>query len=144
MRLLNVHTFKFQQFFKEEDVAPYVVASHRWASPTSTVPAEASLEDIRDGMNIHTSGYQKVQGFVEYTKYHIPHIYWLWIDTCCIHQRASQDVTYAVTSMFRWYRRAEVCLAYLLDIEQPNEGFAHSEWFQRGFVFLTDLYSSPG
>ncbi|KAF2116800.1 heterokaryon incompatibility protein-domain-containing protein [Lophiotrema nucula] len=36
-----------------------------------------------------------------------------WIDTCCINQSSSAELTEAINSMYRWYQRATVCFAYL-------------------------------
>ena len=129
MRLLNVHTLEFHEFFR--DVPKYVVASHRWI-----VGSEARLQDVQNRCNTNRSGYQKVEGFARYVREHFGHVEWLWIDTCCINQNISQEVTMAVNSMFRWYSNAEVCLAYLADVSNAKDEheFQRSEWFRRGWT----------
>jgi hypothetical protein len=130
MRLLNVDDLTFQEFH-DPDIPKYAIASHRWIAGT-----EATLESIQERKNTHTLGYQKVLGFAEYVKKHIPGLHWLWIDTCCIDQKSSQELSESINSMFRWYRDAEVCLAYLQDVPTSHEmaTLADSNWFTRGWT----------
>ncbi|KAI0767174.1 heterokaryon incompatibility protein-domain-containing protein [Fomes fomentarius] len=69
---------------------------------------------------------------------------WLWIDTCCIDQSSSAELSEAVNSMFAWYSHAQVCYAYLHDVPAGEEGedglarhgspFRRSRWFTRGWT----------
>ena len=94
------------------------------------------IKDIRKRRNTHTSGYQKVEGFARYVRENITDVHWVWVDTCCINQESSQEVSEAVNSMFRWYFNAEVCLAYLADVMVADDinGFRESSWFTRGWT----------
>jgi hypothetical protein len=69
-------------------------------------------------------------------KVQIPLVKWLWIDTCCIKQQSDRELSEAINSMFRWYRDAEVCLAYLEDVTRTNDAanFVGSIWFKRGWT----------
>ncbi|KAI5357718.1 Putative NACHT nucleoside triphosphatase, heterokaryon incompatibility [Septoria linicola] len=129
MRLLNVHTLELEDFL--HDVPHYVVASHRWA-----LGDEATTQDVKNKRNMHKSGYQKVAGFARYVRERIDNIDWIWIDTCCVNQDSSQEVTEAVNSMFRWYTEAELCIAYLIDVVNADDKseFRNSNWFQRGWT----------
>jgi ankyrin repeat domain-containing protein 50 len=129
MRLLNVHTLEFSDY--SEDVPKYAVASHRWKART-----EATIKDVRNKRKTDKDGYRKVEGFAKYVREHVCHVEWLWIDTCCVNQDSSQEVTEAVNSMFRWYSNAEVCLAYLADVSnaENEREFRVSEWFYRGWT----------
>ena len=129
MRLLNVHTFEFSDY--SDDLPKYAIASHRWKAGT-----EATIKDVRNKRNTDKDGYEKVESFAKYVREHVCHVEWLWIDTCCVNQDSSQEVTEAVNSMFRWYSNAEVCLAYLADVsDTENEReFRRSEWFRRGWT----------
>jgi hypothetical protein len=129
MRLLNVHTLEFREY--SYDLPKYAIASHRWKAGT-----EATIKDVRNKQNTDKDGYGKVESFAKYVREHVCYVEWLWIDTCCVNQDSSQEVTEAVNSMFRWYSNAEVCLAYLADVsDAENErGFRGSEWFRRGWT----------
>lgn len=78
----------------------------------------------------------KVIAFANYVRHHIPNVDWLWIDTCCINQDSDRELSEAINSMFKWYMNAEVCLAYLADVESGSdmERFKESEWFERGWT----------
>jgi hypothetical protein len=64
----------------------------------------------------------------------------VWIDTCCIDKSGSAELSEAINSMFRWYREAEICYAYLDDVcafEDPTKAsssFRESRWFTRGWT----------
>lgn len=135
MRLLNVDTFTFTEFFFGATPPSYAIASHRWLG------GEATLEDVRRKRNTDSPGYRKVQGFVDYMRAHLPLIKYLWIDTCCIRQDNERELSESINSMFRWYREAEVCLAYLQDVPDgvavagdSAMDFDRSIWFQRGWT----------
>ena len=87
MRLLNVFTLQFKVIIGK-DIPKYVVASHRWR-----IEEEATLTDIASRRNLDKSGYKKVEGFAKYVREQLKHIDWLWIDTCCVDQTSSQEVT---------------------------------------------------
>ncbi|KAH7364549.1 hypothetical protein BKA65DRAFT_371585, partial [Rhexocercosporidium sp. MPI-PUGE-AT-0058] len=68
---------------------------------------------------------------------------WVWIDSCCIDKTSSAELSEAINSMFRWYREAQVCYAYLSDVpggsdwetrQQSNSAFRKSQWFTRGWT----------
>jgi hypothetical protein len=62
---------------------------------------------------------------------------YIWIDTCCIDKSSSAEL---INSMYRWYKNAYVCYAYLSDVLVVQDGkvdssaFAKSRWFTRGWT----------
>lgn len=130
MRLLNVTTLTFAEFHSP-DIPKYAIASHRWSAGT-----EATLKSIQEKTDTQSFGYKKVKGFADYMKSNIADLQWLWIDTCCIDQKSSAELQEAINSMFRWYRDAEVCLAFLYDVSTGDDlsGFERSNWFERGWT----------
>ncbi|KAK6436813.1 hypothetical protein LTR95_006993 [Oleoguttula sp. CCFEE 5521] len=131
MRLLDVESLTFTEFLDDEKRPPYIAASHRWLANS-----EATFQDVRDCRNTSGEGYQKIKAFAEYMKSSISHVKWLWIDTCCINKDSAAELSEAINSMFRWYRNAELCLAYLADVERVGDdgSFEKSEWFERGWT----------
>lgn len=129
MRLLNIHNLKLVDFSDNKRPA-YAIASHRWDEH------EATFADVRDVQNTSTTGYQKVKQFAEYVKHYISGVDWLWIDTCCINKDSAAELSKAINLMFEWYRKADVCLAYLRDVGQAGDQveFQQSEWFERGWT----------
>ncbi|KZM25271.1 hypothetical protein ST47_g3583 [Ascochyta rabiei] len=108
MRLLNVSTFELQPFYGD-DIPPYVILSHTWLQEDE----EVTFEQLRFGHHWRAlRGARKI----EYT---------------C--KQAAQDgynseLSEPINSMFQWYQKAEVCYAYLMDIEQHST-FLNSRWW---------------
>jgi hypothetical protein len=129
MRLLNIHNLKLVEFSDNKRPA-YAIASHRWDEH------EATFADVRDAQNTSTTGYRKIEQFAEYVKHHVCGVDWLWIDTCCINKDSAAELSKAINLMFEWYLQADVCLAYLRDVEEAGDEvkFQQSEWFERGWT----------
>ena len=73
---------------------------------------------------------------------------YVWIDNCCIDKKSSADLSEAINSMYRWYKDAVVCYAYLADIsvsvgrtDSPGKKLRESRWFKRGWT-LQELLAS--
>ncbi|OGM40902.1 hypothetical protein ABOM_010003 [Aspergillus bombycis] len=64
----------------------------------------------------------------------------VWVDTCCINKSNPGELSEALNSMFHWYRNAQVCYAYLADVDRDDDPFKDgsqfrkSVWFQRGWT----------
>jgi hypothetical protein len=129
MRLLNVRTLEFKEFYDDATRPKYVIASHRWGAD------EATYRDVKKRF-IHkdSAGYKKVEAFAKYARNHVQNVDWLWIDTCCINKRNDAELSYSINSMFRWYRNAELCIAYLAGPTTTTQDFEHDEWFRRGWT----------
>ena len=99
-------------------------------------PTFEELEKDLDKRDTSTSGYKKIVGFAEFVKLHLPHVEWIWIDTCCINKKDGPELSEAIISMCKWYRGAEICLVYLADVETIDDlsEFKRSDWFRRGWT----------
>src|SRR6266480_3547333 len=134
MRLINVKTFKLEEFF-HETIPPYAILSHTWGNEKD----EISFHDIEKG-NIEKGGIGsiKLKGCCEQAEK--DGFKYAWVDTCCIDKTNSVELGEAVNSMFQWYRNASACYAYLSDVpagDSPRESsskFFFSRWFQRGWT----------
>ncbi|KAI6095499.1 heterokaryon incompatibility protein-domain-containing protein [Pisolithus croceorrhizus] len=130
----------------------YAILSHRWEVEVTfkemtglTKMDERKREEVRN-----RPGYQKI---IKSCEQAMKDGYeWLWIDTCCIDKRSSAELSEAINSMYRWYQDAQVCYAYLNDVDESafptkyNEGaYGKSsgwpEWFTRGWT-LQELLAS--
>jgi hypothetical protein len=128
MRLLNARTVTLEEFFENE--APgYAILSHTWGKD------EVSLQEIQGSPPLCKSGYTKIlkacqQALRDGLDY-------VWVDTCCIDKTSSAELSQAINSMFRWYEKAWVCYAYLVDVsldDERNDAFRKSRWFTRGWT----------
>jgi hypothetical protein len=141
MRLVNTKEIIVESFPSpaNPDIPDYAILSHRWGKQ------EMSLQDIQECKLgdfspelIDTEGYQKVIRCCEEAR--AVGFDYVWIDTCCIDKTDQVELTEALNSMFHWYRKAQVCYAYMSDVpsdEDPLEkdsNFRNSKWFTRGWT----------
>ncbi|KAK3300423.1 uncharacterized protein B0H64DRAFT_380883 [Chaetomium fimeti] len=133
MRLLNVDTFKLEEFFFSPPA--YAILSHTWGSDSE----EVSFRDVLDGrLDSDSTRPLKVKGSCKIAKE--DGYQYIWIDTCCIDKTNSVELQEAINSMYRWYFEAAQCYAYLSDVQpgdNPNgnqSAFSSSRWFQRGWT----------
>jgi hypothetical protein len=149
MRLLNIKTFQLETFFS--DVPEYAALSHTWGDE------EVNFQDLTAKAGRTKNGWNKILGSTILAAKHGCN--YVWIDTCCIDKTSSAELSEAINSMFRWYRKCKVCFAYLedvsverkvieiIEIESDSEagtappcsppahsGFPASRWFKRGWT----------
>lgn len=53
--------------------------------------------------------------------------------SCCIDKSSTAELSEAINSMFRWYRNAAICYAYLEDVTSLSH-LDQSRWFTRGWT----------
>ncbi|KAI5985002.1 heterokaryon incompatibility protein-domain-containing protein, partial [Pisolithus marmoratus] len=157
MKLLNVevvldtdkgiHPARYKaEVLKELDdkAADYAILSHRWGAEVSyeEMVGLMKMEEQERKEVMHRDGYEKIIKSCERAmkdKYK-----WLWIDTCCIDKRSSAELSEAINAMYRWYQNAQVCYAYLNDVDEsvfPTKqdekwvtSYGWPEWFMRGWT----------
>ena len=122
MWLLNTQTLKLEAFLGK--IPSYAILSHRWEDE------ELSFGDVTPEYQ-HLKSYQKVKAFCEEAARN--NFQYVWVDTCCIDKKSSAELGEAINSMYMWYERADICYAYLCDV-QGNRGIAESSWFTRGWT----------
>ncbi|CAM1506860.1 Fc.00g065010.m01.CDS01 [Cosmosporella sp. VM-42] len=128
MRLLNTETLELEFFFDKE-VPEYAILSHTWGK------GEVSFQAL--GHDVHVSdrlGYVKLQQSCELAA--SMNLGYVWIDTCCIDKSSSAELSEAINSMFRWYAKSTICIAFLPDVppSTDSETFRQSRWFTRGWT----------
>lgn len=126
-KLIQEGTFEFENFF--EEIPQYAILSHTWEAE------EVTFQDTSSPNAQGKIGFAKIRETcrlalekkLDYT----------WIDTCCIDKSSSAELTESINSMFRWYQNAEVCYAYLSDLEPTDSttsNLAKCRWFTRGWT----------
>ncbi|KAL6811167.1 heterokaryon incompatibility domain-containing protein [Trichoderma sp. SZMC 28013] len=110
MRLINVKTFKLEEFL-DYRVPPYAILSHTWGDDSE----ELSFRDVEDG-NINKPGIGSVKFRGCCRQAAEDSLGYAWIDTCCIDKTNLVELSEAINSMFRWYQRASICYAFLSDV----------------------------
>lgn len=153
MRLLRLQEdqLSWSEFVK--DVPQYAILSHTWE-----VGEEVTFDDITRGEERSKKGYEKIKFCA--VKAASRGIQYFWVDTCCINKADIQELQTAINSMYRWYRDAEICFAYMADVTADNadqinemstweEAFRQSRWFTRSWTLqellaprVIEFYSS--
>lgn len=129
MRLINVRTGKLE----EHGVPPpYAILSHTWRK------SEISFQDMTGCADVQSKPeYDKIRDSSrEALRYKLDFI---WIDSCCIDKSSSAELSEAINSMFRWYKDAVLCFAYLEDLPIGRGAATEAElekcrWFTRGWT----------
>lgn len=127
MRLLNVSSFKLEQFYS--DIPRYAILSHTWGKDEVTFDEFPILARTSRRLS-------KADRCCRTTKWF--GLNYVWIDTFCINKDSSAELSESINSMYRWYQDAVICLAYLSDVEGDDVGegssFRKSRWFTRGWT----------
>ncbi|RYP23458.1 hypothetical protein DL767_008815 [Monosporascus sp. MG133] len=134
MRLINVKTSKLEEFL-DYKTPPYAILSHTWGDDRE----ELTFRDVEEGrIDKPGVGSVKFQGSCRQAEK--DGLGYVWIDTCCIDKTNLVELSEAINSMFRWYRHASLCYAYLSDVpgdddpRKPGSKFRTSRWFGRGWT----------
>jgi len=140
MRLLHTKSFALEVFFGN-NTPPYAILSHTWGQE------EVLFEHVNGGLKPGTTqrlGWAKVR--YSCAQAASDGYGYVWIDTCCIDKSSSAELSEAINSMFKWYQDADICYAYLEDVDinidlstpTPRSAFpwllSASRWFTRGWT----------
>jgi hypothetical protein len=122
---------------KVMDCCSYAILSHVWGEKEDTFQGIQSLAELPAEIRwLRVS--PKVRNCCKYAK--SLGFEWVWIDTCCIDKSSSAELSEAINSMYQWYSRADLCIAFLADVpdkEDPRgrrSSFRGSKWFTRGWT----------
>jgi hypothetical protein len=127
MRLLKIDGLEISltRSLWDHEIPSYAILSHAWGD------GEPTFEDMQSGSAKNLPGWKKIE-YAAWQALQDGHKH-LWVDTVCIDKRDSTELFEAINSMFRWYAKAEVCYAYLVDVYDAQE-MEHSRWFKRGWT----------
>ena len=89
-------------------IPKYAILSHTWEEE------EVSFKDMSDPSRNNKKGYRKIEMTCQVASQ--AGLSYAWIDTCCIDKSSSAELTEAINSMYRWYKRSDICYAFLMDL----------------------------
>ncbi|PIL33598.1 hypothetical protein GSI_04221 [Ganoderma sinense ZZ0214-1] len=147
MWLLSTDRAELHHFpFPNAVAGGYAVLSHTWGNREQTFQDTQALRErcVRTGENPRDLSSNKVRESCILAERH--GYKWIWNDTCCIDKTSSTELSEAINSMFVWYSFAEVCFAYLGDVDSncqldaPGSAFRTARWHTRGWT-LQELIS---
>ncbi|KAJ9161556.1 HET-domain-containing protein [Coniochaeta hoffmannii] len=157
MWLINTKTEKIQ-FVADPELHQYAILSHTWrrdgeptfqdykdyknSQATSTSPS--ARRTVAAGRVIKDERFAKVRETCRLAR--ARNIPFVWVDNVCIDKSSSAELTEAINSMFRWYKNAAVCFAYLADLpagpkKNLQQALSLCHWFTRGWT-LQELVAS--
>ncbi len=111
---------------------PYAILSHTWRKN------EISFQDMTSCADVQSKPeYDKIRNSSRKALHQ--KLDFIWIDSCCIDKSSSAELSEAINSMFRWYKDAVVCFAYLEDLPIGQSTATKPElercrWFTRGWT----------
>lgn len=115
------------------NVPLYGILSYTWGSE------EVTYEELKQGTGTNKTGYEKIRFCAKRSD--LDGLRYFWIDTCCINRANFTELSEAINSVFKWYRKAARCYVYLSDVPDPNDpsstiesAFLSSRWFKRGWT----------
>lgn len=137
MRLINTQTLHLDEFFGS-NIPPYAILSHTWGQEISF----QQWMEWQAGKDLplgRTDAFTKIHGACGQARR--DKLEWLWVDTNCIDKTSSSELTEAINSMYKYYRDAVRCYAFLADVPPLSESdqdrylhFRTSRWFTRGWT----------
>jgi hypothetical protein len=140
MNLLHTELLHLETFHGSQ-IPPYAILSHTWGD------GEVLFQHIKNrGNSSHkkkSRGWNKIINACRAACQHDPPFKYIWIDTCCIDRTSSAQLSEAINSMFKWYRKAGICYAHLegVKIMEDRQEKAYREeqlrsarWFERGWT----------
>ncbi|KAI1746421.1 heterokaryon incompatibility protein-domain-containing protein [Xylaria scruposa] len=133
VRLINIHTKNLEDFIDDtEPTPPYAILSHTWGPDHEEISfQDLQVEEVKTGPGREKFEASCAQAILDDLSY-------VWIDTCCIDKTNSTELT--INSMFKWYKNARLCYAYLCDVDsaenifESQSTFRKSRWFRRGWT----------
>lgn len=130
MHLINTTTHKLEHFIGGS-TQPYAILSHTWDTDEVTF---ADLHGKRPEVYANKAGFDKIQRTCAQAKE--DGLQYAWVDTCCINNDSSAELSEAINSMCKWYKEAAVCYAYVADFREPKEisQLRSCRWFYRGWT----------
>jgi hypothetical protein len=138
MRLLRANSdgsFSLTWFVGDR-IPRYAILSHRWEEDNQ----EVTLKDLSNGVAGTKKGYRKIQFCGEQAKN--DGLEFFWVDSCCIDKTSSAELSEAINSMFRWYRKAAKCYVYLSQLLGKAHGSLEVGRF-KNFLLRHHLNSFP-
>lgn len=135
MWLINVYTMQLEHFPGHE-MPIYAILSHTWAKEDEEVKFD-ELGAKQNSAWQHKSGGVKIKNMCQRTKE--LDIHYAWVDTCCIDNSSSTEVSEAINIMFRLYQDAAICFVHLQGTSMQEESdvtelLSQSKWFTRGWT----------
>jgi len=139
MRLIKINSdgsFSLTRF--TANIPSYAILSHTWEEDDQ----EVTFQDFIKSVGSSKRGWKKIKFCGKQAQK--DDLFYFWVDSCCIDQSSSAEISTAVNSMFDWYQNAAKCYVYLSDVS-TGVPRAESERPQaRPLAFVRDKWPTKG
>lgn len=110
MNLLQATTIKLGRF-KIGEIPPYAILLHRWEKDAQD---EVTFQDMQKPNVVEKARYLKIKYFCEEAVR--KGLGYVQVNTCCIDKSSCVELSEAINSIFKWYKDAVKCFAYLMNM----------------------------
>ena len=115
--------------FRSRKYLKYAILSHTWLTRGEITYSEWTNPTTL--LDTQSPGYDKLAKFCKVAAKHGLRLGWM--DTICINKESSAELDESIRSMFKWYEKAEICFAYLVDTIS-TKNMEQDKWFTRGWT----------
>jgi len=134
IRLIHTDSLCLTSFMGSE-IPKYAILSHTWGSGEISFQEMMEISKNAGHLAAEKPGYTKIVDTCKKAK--SIGLDYAWVDTCCIDKTSSSELSEAINSMYQWYQKAEICLAFLGDFEAGPDArevaLPECRWFTRGW-----------
>ncbi|KAI3316594.1 hypothetical protein HD806DRAFT_517226 [Xylariaceae sp. AK1471] len=131
MRLLNISSVQLEKVPDSEldtEKYQYAILSHG----SGFEEVEASYKDMVSVNPDFNDGFNKLRKFCEVALK--AGFQYAWIEPCCVNKESSVEQNETFNSMYLWYSRSKICIAYLDDVDGSQNTWEDSEWFNSAWT----------
>lgn len=109
MRLLTTDDeLRLEDFADAKAAPPYAILSHRWGQDEVTYQ-DLQQPDFAPRGHAQSLSWKKICNTRNTARQlGFSHV---WIDSCCIDQKSSAELSESINSMYSWYENAGLCMA---------------------------------
>ncbi len=111
-----------------KESANYAILSHTWMNSS---PGDVTFHDWNTREHNPLGNAKIVEFCKAAARDH--NITLGWIDSVCINKESSSELDESIRSMYKWYRRASVCITFLSKTTNIRDAHGDS-WFTRGWT----------
>lgn len=120
---------EIQKYLLAQEFGRYAILSHTWLPYGEITYSE--WRSHTSPLSTQSPGYVKLAKFCKVAAKRGLRL--AWMDTVCINKESSAELDESIRSMFKWYERADVCIAYLAETISLDT-MDQDRWFKRGWT----------
>ncbi|KJA13875.1 hypothetical protein HYPSUDRAFT_151053, partial [Hypholoma sublateritium FD-334 SS-4] len=125
----NAADLKTRSLHKQWQSENYAILSHTWLQ--SGEVTYSNWRNHTTPLDTQSPGYDKLAKFCQVSAKRGFRLGWM--DTVCINKESSAELDESIRSMFKWYKKAKICIVYLAETTSLDD-LNEDKWFTRGWT----------